>query len=141
MLGLRIPPRLLKLIATRRTKIGTQLSMNRTFTRLPILVITLSILIGTSACTTKTVQTAPPPFAARVVVAKADRKTVPINLTAIGSAEAFTTVSVKAQVNAVLETIHIKEGQFVKKGDLLFTLDATPFEAALAQAQGELGAR
>jgi multidrug efflux system membrane fusion protein len=112
--------------------------MNRTFAQLPILLITLSILIGTSACTTKTVQTAPPPFAARVVVAKADRKTVPINLTAIGSAEAFTTVSVKAQVNAVLETIHIKEGQFVKKGDLLFTLDATPFEAALAQAQANL---
>jgi membrane fusion protein, multidrug efflux system len=112
--------------------------MNRTFARLPILLITLSILMGTSACTTKTVQTAPPPFAARVVVAKADRKTVPINLTAIGSAEAFTTVSVKAQVNAVLETIHIKEGQFVKKGDLLFTLDATPFEAALAQAQANL---
>src|SRR6185437_242197 len=112
--------------------------MNRNFARLPILLITLSILIVTSACATKTVQTAPPPFAARVVVAKAERKTVPINLTAIGSAEAFTTVSVKAQVNAVLETIHIKEGQFVKKGDLLFTLDAAPFEAALAQAQANL---
>jgi multidrug efflux system membrane fusion protein len=63
---------------------------------------------------------------------------VPINLTAIGSAEAFTTVSVKAQVNAILQTIQIKEGQFVKKGQLLFTLDATPFEASLAQAQANL---
>src|SRR5579862_6156205 len=106
--------------------------MNRTYVRLPILLVTLAILVATSACTTKTVQTAPPPFAARVVVAKAERKTVPINLTAIGSAEAFTTVSVKAQVNAILQTIQIKEGQFVKKGQLLFTLDAAPFEAALA---------
>ena len=41
-------------------------------------------------------------------------------------------------MNAVLEEMHIKEGQFVKKGDLLFTLDARPFEAALAQAQATL---
>jgi multidrug efflux system membrane fusion protein len=77
-------------------------------------------------------------FAARVVVAKAVKKTVPIDLTAIGSAEAFTNVSIKAQVNAVLNEIHVKEGQFVKKGDLLFTLDARPFEAALAQSQAML---
>jgi multidrug efflux system membrane fusion protein len=90
-----------------------------------------------SACTTKTVQTAPM-FAARVTVAKAAQKTVPIDLTAIGSADAFTNVSIKAQVNAIMQGVHIKEGQFVKKGDLLFTLDARPFEAALAQAQGTL---
>ena len=112
--------------------------MNRNYTRLPVLFGALATLLATAACTTKTVQTAPPPFAARVVVAKAERKTVPINLTAIGSAEAFTTVSIKAQVNAVLQTIHIKEGQFVRKGDLLFTLDAAPFEASLAQAQANL---
>jgi multidrug efflux system membrane fusion protein len=41
-------------------------------------------------------------------------------------------------VNAIMQEVHIKEGQFVKKGDLLFTLDARPFEAALAQAQGTL---
>ena len=73
-----------------------------------------------------------------MTVAKAVQKTVPVDLTAIGSADAFTNVSIKAQVNAVLQEVHIKEGQFVKKGDLLFTLDARPFEAALAQAQGTL---
>ena len=97
-------------------------------------IVALALLSG---CTTKTVQTAPI-FAARVTVAKAVQKTVPVDLTAIGSADAFTNVSIKAQVNAVLEQVHIKEGQFVKKGDLLFTLDARPFEAALAQAQGTL---
>jgi membrane fusion protein, multidrug efflux system len=96
----------------------------------------LAILVLAGGCT-KTAQTAPM-FAARVVVAKAVRKTVPLNLTAIGSAESFTNVSVKAQVNALLEEVHIKEGQFVKKGDLLFSLDARPFEAALAQAQATL---
>jgi multidrug efflux system membrane fusion protein len=97
----------------------------------------LAALVLLSGCTTKTVQTAPI-FAARVTVAKAVQKTVPVDLTAIGSADAFTNVSIKAQVNAVLEQVHIKEGQFVKKGDLLFTLDARPFDAALAQAQGTL---
>src|SRR5580704_16560618 len=100
-------------------------------------LVTLAGLALLNGCTTKTVQTAPI-FAARVTVAKAVQKTVPVDLTAIGSADAFTNVSIKAQVNAVLEQVHIKEGQYVKKGDLLFTLDARPFEAALAQAEGTL---
>jgi multidrug efflux system membrane fusion protein len=111
--------------------------MNRNPTRRSTLFFTLAMLGLLAGCTTKTVQTAPM-FAARVVVAKAVKKTVPIDLTAIGSAEAFTNVSIKAQVNAVLNEIHVKEGQFVKKGDLLFTLDARPFEAALAQSQAML---
>ena len=90
-----------------------------------------------AGCTTKTAQTAPN-FTVPVTVAKAVQKTVPIELTAIGSADAYSNVSIKAQVNAVLDEVHIKEGQFVQKGDLLFTLDARPFEAALAQAQANL---
>jgi multidrug efflux system membrane fusion protein len=97
----------------------------------------VALLTAASGCRTKTVQTAPM-FAAPVTVGKATQKTVPINLTAIGSAEAYTTVSIKAQVNAVLESVHIKEGQFVRKGGLLFTLDARPFEATLTQAQANL---
>lgn len=73
-----------------------------------------------------------------VSVAKAVQKTVPISLTAIGSAEAYSTVSIKSQVNAELEQVHFTQGQFVKKGELLFTLDKRPFEAALAQAQANL---
>ena len=90
-----------------------------------------------AGCTTKTVQTAPM-FSVPVTVAKAEVKDVPIELTAIGSADAYSSVSIKAQVNAVLDQVHIKEGQFVKKGDLLFDLDARPFEAALEQAQANL---
>ncbi len=97
----------------------------------------LGALVGMSGCTTRTVQTASI-MAVPVKVAKAVQKTVPIELTAIGSADAYSTVSIKAQVNAVLDTVHIKEGQLVKKGDLLFTLDARPFVAALAQAQATL---
>lgn len=111
--------------------------MNRTHTRPGILLSIVAVLVLIGGCTTKTVQTAPI-FAVPVTVAKAVQKTVPINLTAIGSADAYSSVSIKAQVNAVLEQVHIQEGQYVKKGDLLFTLDARPFEAALAQAQANL---
>jgi len=102
-----------------------------------VLAGALEALVGMSACTTTTVQTASI-RAVPVRVAEAVQKTMPIELTAIGSADAYSTVSIKAQVNAVLETVHIKEGQLVKKGDLLFTLDARPFEAALAQTQAQL---
>lgn len=100
----------------------------------------LSLLAASAAicgCTTNVVHTAPM-FEVPVTVAKAERKNIPVNLTAIGSASAYTTVSIESQVNAELEQVHIKEGQFVKKGDLLFTLDARPFQAALAQAQANL---
>ena len=90
-----------------------------------------------TGCATKTAQTAPS-FTVPVTVAQAVQKTVPIELTAIGSADAYSNVSIKAQVNAILEQVHIQEGQFVEKGELLFTLDARPFEAALAQAQANL---
>jgi multidrug efflux system membrane fusion protein len=111
--------------------------MNSNHRRASILLSIIAMPFVAGGCTTRTVQTAPL-FATRVIVAKAERKTVPINLTAIGSADAFTSVSIKAQVNAVLDQVHIKEGQYVKRGDLLFTLDARPFQAALAQAQGTL---
>ena len=107
-----------------------------THTRLSLL---LSLLAGVPfcGCDTKSAQTAPN-FAVPVTVAKAVQKTVPIEVTLIGAGEAYSTVSIKAQVNAVLEEVHFKQGDFVKKGDLLFTLDARPFQAALEQSQATL---
>lgn len=93
---------------------------------------------ATMGCGVKTAQTAPPIQAVPVTVAKATQKTIPIDLTAIGSGEAYSTVSIKAQVNATLEEVHFTQGDFVKKGELLFTLDARPFQAAVDQAQASL---
>jgi multidrug efflux system membrane fusion protein len=73
-----------------------------------------------------------------VTVAKAVKKTVPLELNAIGTGEAYSSVSIKAQVSAEVMEVHFKEGQDVRKGELLFVLDRRPFEAALAQAQGNL---
>jgi multidrug efflux system membrane fusion protein len=74
----------------------------------------------------------PPP--APVTVAEVVRKTVPLELQAIGSVQPYSTVEVKAQVGGVLEKVHFQQGQEVKKGDLLFTIDPAPYELALRQA-------
>ena len=73
-----------------------------------------------------------------VLVARAIRKTVAQRLHAIGRVEAYSTVEIKSQISDQLMQVHFKEGQEVSKGDLLFTLDPRPFEAALNQALADL---
>jgi multidrug efflux system membrane fusion protein len=66
------------------------------------------------------------------------QKNVVIDATAIGNVEAYTTVSVKSQVEGVLLSANFEEGSMVKKGQLLFTIDPRPFTIALDQAQANL---
>jgi len=73
-----------------------------------------------------------------VLVAKAVRKTVAQRLHAIGRVEAYSTVEIKSQINGQVMKVHFKEGQDVAKGDLLFTIDPRPFEAALNQSAADL---
>jgi len=76
----------------------------------------------------------PVPVTADTVI----QKTVPVQIRAIGNIEAYSTVSVKSQIDGVLTRVHFKEGQDVRKGDLLFTIDPRPYEAALKQAEANL---
>ena len=73
-----------------------------------------------------------------VTIATAAEKTVPVEITAIGNAEAYSAVSVMPQVQGAVEQAYFKEGQDVKKGDLLFTLDSRPYQAALQQLEANL---
>jgi multidrug efflux system membrane fusion protein len=73
-----------------------------------------------------------------VLVATALQKTMPLQIRAVGNVEPYSTVSVKSQVTGLLNQAHFKEGQDVKKGQLLFTIDPRPFEAALKQAEANL---
>jgi membrane fusion protein, multidrug efflux system len=73
-----------------------------------------------------------------VVVAKVERSTIPVQLRAIGTGQAFQTVSVESQVAGIVKEVHYRQGQFVQKGDLLVTLDQDPFLASLAQAEATL---
>lgn len=97
----------------------------------------IAFAIAFDAGCANTAETAPN-LAVPVSAAKVTQKNVPIELTAIGSGEAYSSVSVKAQVNAVLEKVYFTQGDFVKKGQLLFSLDARPFQAALDQARATL---
>jgi multidrug efflux system membrane fusion protein len=69
-----------------------------------------------------------------VSVATVVQKDVPVQVKTIGRVEAYSTVSVKAQVGGEITRVDFREGQDVKKGDLLFTIDSRPYEIALKQA-------
>jgi len=73
-----------------------------------------------------------------VTVAAVVEKTVPLEVTTVGSGEPDTTVEVRAQVNGQLTAVHFTEGLDVTQGQLLFTIDARPFEAAVKQAEAVL---
>src|SRR5262245_36195028 len=73
-----------------------------------------------------------------VVVGKAIQKDVPVLVTAVGTVESVTSVTVKPQVGGVLLSTHFQEGQDIQKGQLLFTVDPRSFQAALAQAEANL---
>ncbi len=66
------------------------------------------------------------------------KKTVPVQIRAIGNSEAYSTVAIKSQIGGELIQVHFREGQYVKKGDILFTIDPRPYEIALKQAEANL---
>jgi membrane fusion protein, multidrug efflux system len=75
---------------------------------------------------------------APVTAASATQETVPVEVRAIGNVEAYSTVTVKSQVDGVIEQVHFTEGQDVRAGDLLFNIDARPYAARLQQAEANL---
>jgi len=95
------------------------------------------ILVAASGCAKEHAAPAPHAAAVPVTVSKVTQRAMPVQLTAIGNVGGYT-VSVEAQVAGELLDVHFKEGDFVHKGQLLFTIDPRPYEAALAQAQAQL---
>jgi multidrug efflux system membrane fusion protein len=73
-----------------------------------------------------------------VVVATVAQKDVPINIDVIGNVEAYSTISVKAQLGGQLTKVYFQEGDYVKKDDQLFTIDPRPYQAQLSQVQAQL---
>lgn len=94
------------------------------------------LAIFVCSCSTKESPKQPPAVpvsAARVVL-----KDVPIELRSIGTVEARQTVSVRSLIAGEILRIDFRDGQDVKKGDLLFVIDPRPIEAALKQAEANL---
>jgi len=79
-----------------------------------------------------------PPPAPQVTVAKPVKKMVADSDEYVGRFVAVDAIEIRARVSGYLDAVHFQDGQLVKKGDLLFTIDRRPFETTLAQAQANL---
>ena len=101
-----------------------------------ILLSACIVLLGCNHDSPESAHPAFPPVA--VLAAKAVQKTVPTQLQEIGTVESFATVGIKSRVEGPLVAIHFKEGGYVERGQLLFTIDPRTFQAALDQAEANL---
>ncbi len=73
-----------------------------------------------------------------VTVALAACRDVPLQIEVIGNVEAYSTITVKAQVGGEITQVHFREGDYVKAGDLLFTIDTRPLNAMLNEVEANL---
>jgi membrane fusion protein, multidrug efflux system len=106
------------------------------FSKLTVISFSLALL-SIGGCTE---HAAPLPDApvVPVMVAQSAERAMPVELHAIGAGQAYSTVSIESQVAGIVSAVHYTQGQFVKKGDLLVSLDDRPFQAALQLAQANL---
>ena len=81
-------------------------------------------------------QEAGPPVS--VAVASASVGAMPVEVAANGTAQPISVISVRSRVDGQIERVHVEEGQMVKAGDLLFTLDSRTAQALLAQQEANL---
>jgi len=99
----------------------------------------VSVLFFTSCSSDKTVHAGKPAdTAVPVTVGFVVQKAMPVELRAIGSVEAYSTVIVKTQIQGELMRVFFTEGQDVRKGDPLFELDPRPYEEAVRAAEAAL---
>lgn len=73
-----------------------------------------------------------------VTTVRAKKMDMPLLLRATGTVTSLTSVDVRAQVSSLVSKVHIKEGQFVKAGELMFTLDARTDEANVGKVRAQL---
>jgi multidrug efflux system membrane fusion protein len=95
-------------------------------------------VLTAAGCSKKDPRAGAPAETAPVTVASVARQDIPVEVRAIGHVEPFTTVDVKARVGGQVTQVGFREGQNVRKGDLLFQIDSRPYQAALAQARAQL---
>ena len=78
------------------------------------------------------------PEAVPVMAGTVVQKDIPVQLRVIGNVEAYATVSIKSRITGTLTRVHFQEGQDVKEGDLLFTIDPRPSQVSLEEAEARL---
>ncbi len=122
--------------------------MRESIIRRPSLFLTLLLALGAGACGSDARSAAGPAGAGGgrgrgdqavpVTVASVVQKQMPIEIRVIGAVEAYSVVSVHAQITGQLTNVNFREGDDVQKEQQLFALDKRPLEAALLQAQANL---
>lgn len=103
-----------------------------------LLITSVAFLLVFTGCSRTKAAASPGIPVVPVLAATVEQKDMPVELQAIGSVEAYSSVTVKTQITGELTGVYFKEGQDVKKGDLLFTLDKRPFEADLKRQEANL---
>ncbi len=98
----------------------------------------LGIAAMASACSSGSSEKHGVPTGTSVTVAAAVQKDIPIQIHTIGNVEAYSTVVVKTQVKGELSRVFFKEGQEVKRGDLLFMIDPRSYQASVRQFEANL---
>jgi membrane fusion protein (multidrug efflux system) len=101
--------------------------------------LTLLLLVASCADENKAVAAPPPP---EVKVAPVLQRDVPVYVEAIGETRGNTEIEIRARVEGFIDSVDYKEGSLVEKGQLLYTIDARPFQAKLtatkaSQAEAE----
>jgi multidrug efflux system membrane fusion protein len=106
----------------------------------PLLALIAGGLLLVAGCSKQVPAGVPsgPPPPVPVTVATVEKKTAPVEYRTFGTVQANLTAAIKSQVTGLLTKVHFQEGQNVKEGDLLFTIDPKPLEAALQQAEANL---
>jgi RND family efflux transporter MFP subunit len=104
--------------------------------RAPAAVISLAILLVSAACGDKSTYAPPPP--PKVTVSQPVKQPVTDYLEFTGNTQAINTVQLKARVEGYLEQVYFKDGDRVKKGQLLFLIQQNTYEAKLKQAEAEI---
>jgi multidrug efflux system membrane fusion protein len=99
----------------------------------------LLVLVLASGCSSPQAQSGPPVFPpVPVATAKAVQEPVPIQIRTVGTAEAYSTVEVKSQVDGPLMSVNFSEGANISQGQLLFEIDSRPYREYLRQAEAAL---
>ena len=108
---------------------------------LTLAVILVAICVSLLACSggdAKQQAQAAAPRAVSVATSPVVKKDMPVYLTGLGSVTAFNTANIKSRVDGQIMEVNFKEGQTVKKGDMLILIDPRPYQAALDQMQAQL---
>jgi len=103
-----------------------------------LLLVALSALPACSGSDAQAPSAAPPQPAIPVTIDRVVQKDMPLDVSAVGTVEAYSTVAVRAQVTGEMKAVNFRQGDDVQAGQVLFTLDPRPLEAALNQAEANL---